>query len=37
MARWKIILFILVVTVIFAVYGMSIGNVPETQHNAATL
>ena len=37
MARWKIILIILGVIVFSAIHGNSVGNVPETQHNGATL
>lgn len=37
MARWKIILGFLVIIVFFVVYGHMSGNVPETQHNGATL
>jgi Mg2+ and Co2+ transporter CorA len=37
MARWKTILIFLAVIIFSAIYGMNTGNVPETQHNAATL
>jgi hypothetical protein len=37
MKRWLVIMFILVLSVIFIVIGRYLGNVPETQHNGATL
>jgi len=37
MAKWKIILIFLAIIIFSAIYGMNTGDVPETQHNAATL
>ena len=37
MKRWVLILTIAVLSMIFVLFGKKAGNIPETQHNGATL
>ena len=37
MKRWMVVLIVIVLSVLFVLQGEKAGNVPETQHNGATL
>jgi hypothetical protein len=37
MKRWHIIVILILVSVIFVAVGKKLGNIPETQHNGASL
>lgn len=37
MKRWLIIILTIITSVVIVLYGNSVGCIPETQHNGATL